>query len=336
MKLAEKQDQNLWRSGALEYIPQEYNSYKGALQKAREDLVHENFKLVWFRDYTIIQSEFREALQTGNLLFSKIEQKKQELSESIAGKISFFQNRINTLKGLTSMINEGRLAREDLIKAEVILLETQKRYENNDLKSAGEKINALSLYINAAENTLLNILNRYTDKNQITKWQQWVEDTITESGKKKILSIVINKSERTLTVYRRGIVYKTYKIGLGRNGSGDKLHRGDNATPEGRYRIINKLKHSRYHKALLINYPNEDDQKQFLLAKEKGLVPKDVSIGGLIEIHGGGRDSMTYGCIAMDNLMIDELFSIAKVGTPVTIVGAVDFQNSISSAIKGL
>jgi lipoprotein-anchoring transpeptidase ErfK/SrfK len=336
VKHAEEQDYILWRSGALQYMPQEYDQYKGILQKAKEDLIHEKSKYTWFRDYTFVQSEFREALQTGNLLLSQLEQKKQELSESIAGNISFFQTRINTLKGLTGMINEGRLAREDLIKAEVLLLEIHKRYEKNDFKAAVEKMNALSVYINAAENTLFHILNRYTDKNQIIKWQKWVDDTITESRKKRILSLVVNKSERMLTVYRNGVPYKSYEIGLGRNGSGDKLHVGDNATPEGRYKIIKKLPHSRYHKALLINYPNEDDQKQFLLAKKKGLVPQDVGIGGLIEIHGGGRDSMTYGCIAMDNRTIDELFSIVKVGTPVTIVGAVDLQNSLSSALKGL
>ena len=85
----------------------------------------------------------------------------------------------------------------------------------------------------------------------------------------------------------------------------------------------------------MINYPNEDDRKHFQIAREKGLVPHRTGIGSLIEIHGGGKDIMTYGCIAMNNRDIDELFNIVKVGTPVTIVGAVSSQNRLSSDLQG-
>jgi hypothetical protein len=44
-----------------------------------------------------------------------------------------------------------------------------------------------------------------------------------------------------------------------------------------------------------------------------------------IEIHGGGGKGVdwTEGCIALTNSEIDLVFSIAKVGTPVTIVGSI-------------
>ncbi|PIP70350.1 MAG: hypothetical protein COZ31_09250 [Nitrospirae bacterium CG_4_10_14_3_um_filter_44_29] len=93
---------------------------------------------------------------------------------------------------------------------------------------------------------------------------------------------------------------------------------------------------SRYHKALLINYPNEEDRKIFNDAKRKGLIPSRAGIGGLIEIHGGGKDGMTYGCVAMENKHIEELYNIIKAGTPVTIVGTMDYENRISSKLKGL
>lgn len=96
------------------------------------------------------------------------------------------------------------------------------------------------------------------------------------------------------------------------------------------------MSRSRYYKALLINYPNDDDRRQFTAAKKKGLIPKYAGIGGLIEIHGGGKSGMTYGCIGMENDQMDELFSIVDVGTPVTIVGTVEYDNNISSAIKRL
>ena len=45
---------------------------------------------------------------------------------------------------------------------------------------------------------------------------------------------------------------------------------------------------------------------------------------------------MTYGCIAMENDQLNELYNLVDVGTPVTIVGAIDYENIISSAIKDL
>jgi hypothetical protein len=81
--------------------------------------------------------------------------------------------------------------------------------------------------------------------------------------------------------------------------------------------------HSKYYKALLINYPNEEDIRLFRRARTLGLFLPRTRIGGLIEIHGdGGRDqNWTEGCVALTNSDMDDLFARVDVGTPVTIVG---------------
>jgi lipoprotein-anchoring transpeptidase ErfK/SrfK len=56
----------------------------------------------------------------------------------------------------------------------------------------------------------------------------------------------------------------------------------------------------------------------------------------LIEIHGGGKDGQTLGCVALDDRHMEELFAIADVGTPVTIVGATDYENCVTVALKKL
>jgi murein L,D-transpeptidase YafK len=125
-------------------------------------------------------------------------------------------------------------------------------------------------------------------------------------------------------------------VGLGSRSVSDKLCAGDRATPEGKYRVTKKLAQSRYYKALLINYPNDEDRREFDLAKSRGQIPRRAGIGGLIEIHGGGKDGQTFGCVALDNSQMDEIYALADINTPVTIVGARDFENSISLAMKGL
>ncbi len=336
LKMVEKQEVNLWKSGAKIYVPSEYNQYITSINKTKESLIKEKSRFAWFQDYENVQSELKNVLATGCSLENIISDKKKIKNERIFEEISFAKNRIETIKDLTEMINEGRLARKDLIKAEILLSEAVSRYNNHDYDTAEQKLNNLSEYIKSSENAILPILNRYADRSHIRKWQEMVDETIAESKAKGIPAIIVNKSERTLKVYKSGVPVWTYNVGIGRNGSLDKMHAGDNSTPEGKYKIIQKKPESRYHKALLLNYPNEEDRKNFIIAKKKGLIPAKARIGGLIEIHGGGKNSMTYGCIAMDNNKIDHIFNIVPVGTLVTIVGAVDYNNKLSSAIEGL
>lgn len=336
IQIAEKQEHNLWLSGAEIYAPDEFNHYRKSLRKVRDDLIKEKSRFAWLQDYRPIQSELRALLESGHNLQKKISDTRDIKKVSISDKIFFLKNRIETLKGLTEMINEGRLARKDLIKAELLLSEATNCYNSSDYEAADAKFKNISGFIMAAENALRPILDRYADSSHIKKWQQMADATIAESKNKGIPVIIVNKSERTLILYNNGVPFKTYNVGLGRNGSLDKSFAGDQKTPEGRYRITKKLSASHYHKALLINYPNEEDTRNFMSAKKKRLIPSNSRIGGLIEIHGGGKNSMTYGCISMDNNMIDSLFSLVHVGTPVTIVGAVDHNNTLSSAVEGL
>jgi murein L,D-transpeptidase YafK len=180
------------------------------------------------------------------------------------------------------------------------------------------------------------LIGRYADKGQIDRWRSWVAETVRESRERGGYAIIVSKVDRSLTLYKNGKPQGSFRVGLGFNGAREKLHAGDRATPEGRYRIVGKIPKSRYHKALLINYPNEEDRRQFAAAKEKGLIPDGVGIGGLIEIHGGGTEGMTYGYVALANREIDALYRTVEVGTPVTIVGTMDYENDLSTAMKGL
>ena len=333
VKLAETQEHNLWRSGAEIYTPEEYSIYISALKKGKDDIIKEEAKFVLFRNYKPVKTELKEILRQGDEILKKIQEQK---SNNILNQLAFFKDKIENLKGLTLRINEGRHARKDIIKAELLISEINFLCKNNDYDNAGKKLSVVSAFIEAAEDTIAPILNRYVDKNQIARWQRLVDDIIVKSRDKETVAIVVNKSERSLTIYKGGIPFRVYSVGLGRNGSKDKLYTGDGATPEGRYHIIKKLANSHYYKALLINYPNEEDRRQFIREKRLGNIPRKAGMGGLIEIHGGGKDNMTYGCIALDNKPMDEVSNLVNVGTPVAIVGAVDYENSIAAAIKGL
>ncbi|MBE3139905.1 MAG: L,D-transpeptidase family protein, partial [Thermoplasmata archaeon] len=84
-----------------------------------------------------------------------------------------------------------------------------------------------------------------------------------------------------------------------------------------------------YYKALLLDYPNDEDKKRFKSEIKHGSLPASAKIGDLIEIHGNGGKGVdwTEGCIALTDKEMDVVFRIVKAGTPVTIVGSmVDLQ----------
>jgi lipoprotein-anchoring transpeptidase ErfK/SrfK len=134
--------------------------------------------------------------------------------------------------------------------------------------------------------------------------------------------IVINKTQRKLFLYQQGDLCKMYPVDLGKNPKGPKLHQGDMKTPEGDYRVIEKRDRgqTQFYLAFLLNYPNEIDRRRYEMAVKNGVVPNEIGIGSLIEIHGEGIGfDWTKGCIALDNLHMQELFSQIPVGTVVKI-----------------
>lgn len=135
-------------------------------------------------------------------------------------------------------------------------------------------------------------------------------------------SIVVEKSERRLTLYYRGFPVKRYRVALGKNPVGDKVSIGDYKTPEGLYFIIGRNPFSKFYKSLEISYP---DSAHEVRAAELGLDP-----GGNIMIHGlpahqsklGAQHTLTdwtEGCIAVTNEEIDEMWRAVVLGAYIHI-----------------
>lgn len=333
---AKMQEHDLWRAGAEIYSLQEYQSYKSSLKKDNELLLKENSRFRWFRDYKVVEKDFRALLSQGEQLAKAIQDRKKQSYNGVTIEATSLRYRINSLKKITDIINEGRLARNNLTRAQLLATEANTLISKARYTEAAEKLKSASSQLDLAAGVILPITKRFEDRDQLNKWRSLVDETIKESRKNQSYAIIVSKAEHSLTLYKNGATYKSYSVGLGFNGMKDKLQAGDRATPEGRYRIIKKLPRSRYHKALLINYPNENDRRQFAAAKKNGAISNRAGIGGLIEIHGGGKESMTFGCVSLENSHIDELFLIVGIGTPVTIVGAIDYENSITTAVRGL
>ena len=147
--------------------------------------------------------------------------------------------------------------------------------------------------------------------------------------------IVVSKSQRRLELYSDGKLVRTYRVGLGLNPIPDKVRQGDRATPEGEFYVFTKNDKSAFYLSLGISYPNVEDAERGLrdklisraqhdaivrAIKRKLAPPQNTALGGDIYIHGNGASSdWTWGCVALENEDIKELFAAVPVGTSVTI-----------------
>lgn len=147
--------------------------------------------------------------------------------------------------------------------------------------------------------------------------------------------ILVKKAERRLLLYDGSKLLKTYRIGLGLSPEGDKVRQGDRRTPEGDFYIFTKNDRSAFYLSLGVSYPNAPHARRGLrdglISKSqydaimralnlKKTPPQNTALGGDIYIHGHGATSdWTWGCVALENEEIRELFNAVSVGTPVTI-----------------
>lgn len=328
------QDQELWRAGAPLYAPDEYAEYLAAMKVSQEMLTREKSRLMWFRDYAPAQQIFRQVLQKGDSLLTLVNDSKSLQQSETRASIEELEKRIKRLRGLSESVKDRRLAARRLMKADVLIDEATALSQAGSYREARSRLDQARIEVNAVVRTVTPLVKRYADREQIAYWRRLFNDGIARSRKDGSYLIVVNKIDRELTLYRNGAPLKTYPAGLGFNFLSDKLYSGDKATPEGNYRIIKKLPASKFYRALLIDYPNAENQRRFAKAKRDGVISPKAHIGGLIEIHGGGKDGMTDGCVSLENPQMLELYNTVEVGTPVVIVGAVEFDNVVSSFLR--
>ena len=148
--------------------------------------------------------------------------------------------------------------------------------------------------------------------------------------------LVIKKERRELQLFDGEKLIKTYKIALGFAPVGDKNKQGDGKTPEGEFYIFTKNPQSKFYLSLGLSYPNIEDAKRGLKQKiitrkqhdaivkaiNAGVAPpQNTALGGEIYIHGGGNsDDWTWGCAALRDEEIKEVFEVIPIGARVRIL----------------
>ena len=312
------------RANADVYAPEYYNIAEKKYQAALLEWKIQNEKVFFRRNY----SKSRELILVATLKAQEANSSsganKNSLKMSYLKEAELLKRKLDNYHDVFIHLPLKVNVRKNYEFGKLSLEQGLNAFGKGDIMLATKKLNEGKVRISSADKEVNALLKEYF--NNFPKWQNSFAATIRLSAQNKSYAFIVEKLKHKGYLYYNGKLSKEYDVEFGRNWIGDKNFAGDKATPEGMYRIIKKKANgeSGYHKAMLINYPNDEDYAAFNSRKRQGLISRNSRIGGLIEIHGdGGKgDDWTSGCIALTNSEIDELFSRVSVGTPVTIIGS--------------
>ena len=120
-------------------------------------------------------------------------------------------------------------------------------------------------------------------------------------------SIVIDKSQNTLTLKANEELFKVYTVATGEN----------NSTPVGTFKIKDKLVDPVWY--TLGAVVPAGSPENVLGTRWMGINEPGYGIHGTRDPESIGKQ-VTKGCVRMPNEEVEELYSIVPIGTPVTII----------------
>lgn len=336
----ESLDRDLLQLRAAEVAPSEYAAFAHRWITLRTRVEAEEDTIRWPWEPNDLEQALRQLRAEGTLTVARLTAQLEEERQAAERQLMFVEERARALSTQVHAIDSRLILAEKPVETDLLLKQARAFYEQGRYEQSIKASDRASAYLTAQSAVLQRELGRYASPDRIAQWQRMAHDTIEWSKKHRASAIVVSKAERSLTLYRSGQKVLSYPVRLGFNGIKEKRYQGDGATPEGRYRISGKRGRgqTQYYRALLLDYPNQQDRRRFLNERKKGLIPAYRDIGGQIEIHGVDNELMaqTLGCVMLENPHMAALFDRVDNGTPVTIVGALLERNSVAQALENL
>ncbi len=337
IEAVENIDRDLMELRAAEFSPVDYARFAHQWMELKSRVQADEDLVRWPWEPNDLELALRRLQEEGSQTVARLTKEREALRQSAESKIAQVEDRFRVMAVQVGAIDSRIVLGQKPVETDLLMKQAHAFYEQ------GRYDRSLDASDRAAQNlatqTILlgNEFGRYADRGQISGWQQMAKDTIAWSRTHQTSAIVVNKADRILTLYHNGQKALSYPVRLGFNGIREKRYQGDGATPEGRYRISRKRGQgeTQFYRALVLDYPNEEDRRRYRLEQKTGQIPASRAIGGQIEIHGVENQLMaqTLGCVMLENPQMTQLFNRVKKGTPVTIVGALHEQNPVAQTL---
>jgi hypothetical protein len=336
----ESLDRDLLQLRAAEVAPSEYAAFARQWVTLRSRVQTEEDTIRWPWESNDLELALQQLQAEGAKTVAHLAEQQEAERRAAAQQLAEVEDRAQMIASQVSAIDSRLILAEKPVETDLLLKQAHAFYEQGRYDQSLDASDRASRHLAAQSALLQRELGRYASPDRIAQWQRMARETIEWSKKHRASAIVISKAERSLTLYRGGQKITSYPVRLGFNGIREKRYQGDGATPEGRYRIAGKRGRgqTQYYRALLLDYPNQEDRRRFMNDRKKGKIPAFRDIGGQIEIHGVDNELMaqTLGCVMLENPQMAVLFDRVNNGTPVTIVGALLEHNAVARALVNL
>lgn len=306
------------------YSPKLYGEASALYDSAMLNWQKENKRFIYSRNYSRADSfadlSARKARQSAKISRNHV----TDLTIRLPQNMEKLNSMVGQLDKRFSSYPLPVMIRKNISNGKLLLKESEVAYKKGDYSLSKARAAESESLLAASYEYANNHLEEYFSSYHL--WKTWADRAINESRRIKGYSIIVDKYSRKCLVYHAGVKKHEFNVELGQNWVGHKQVKGDKKTPEGYYHVTKKLGagKTKYHKALLINYPNDNDRMEYKKGIANGSLPANASLGSMIEIHGdGGRGiDWTDGCVALTNSEMDVVFKIAGEGTPVAIIGS--------------
>lgn len=340
IEAVEQLDRQLVVAQGAEFAPDEYSRFVEQWVAVKGRMLAEADVIRWPWEANPLVVDLRKVQQQGVAAVSAASQRRESERQEAEARLAQLEERLQTF--VSSLENMGGrvVLGQRPVETELLAKQARSFLDQGLFSRSLQTAQQASQRLDDQVERLGQELGRYADARRVETWQRMVRQTVTWSRRHQSAAIVVSKADRRLTLYRNGRPIVSYTVSLGYNGILEKRYQGDGATPEGQYRVIRKRNRgeTQFYRAFLLDYPNSQDRRRFHQARASGSLPVAASMGGQIEIHGGGNQSLseTLGCVMLENRHIDALFDVVQEGDLVTIVGAVDRSNAVALALAEL
>ena len=340
VEAVESIDRDLMQLRAAEFAPDDYSHFTHQWVTLRARVEAEEDTIRWPWESNELEQALRDLQAEGAKTVARLTEQQDALRRSAEHQLNYVENRAKLISTEVSAIDSRLVLGEKPVEIDLLIKQARAFYEQGHYGQSLDASERASHNLEVQAALLNRELGRYASRDRIAQWQRMAKETIEWSKRYQTAAIVISKAERSLVLYRNGRKVLSYPVRLGFNGIKEKRYQGDGATPEGRYRVTTKRGQgqTQFYRALLLDYPNQEDRRRFLVEKKTGNIPATRGIGGQIEIHGVENELMaqTLGCVMLENPQMAALFDRVDKGTRVTIVGTLHEQNSVALALANL
>ncbi|MFQ5768153.1 MAG: L,D-transpeptidase family protein, partial [Acidobacteriota bacterium] len=242
--------------GADLWAPRAFQAANQGEMAARQALYSQQRRPPLLRRYAQARSTARNALNLAQTALGEaLKNRARARQEAVVG-LDRAAEELDSARTRARAVKISADGRTAIKRLEISLSEARRSLAREAFKIAASQASQVEENSRVWLGRSRQLADRLNDTERLARWRRWSAETVEWSAARHAPAIVVDKAQRRLFLYEGGALVETFETDLGLNPLADKATEGDNATPEGKYRVtvIKAPGETRFHRALLLDY----------------------------------------------------------------------------------